>query len=116
MISPNAEAIYQKAEAMVDTLDSETCAPGLLDQYVIMLERLKPGSGKGVGFEFVSIPGFISLPSKSILANIGSRSKFLRACRPTGTRQAILDDRAHDQPYMVQRHYCKLYLASSITG
>ena len=66
MITSKAEAIYQKAKQIVDNLDPASTPPGLLEQYRISLERLRPGTGTGVGYEFGILPSFFAAPSECV--------------------------------------------------
>ena len=58
-ISPKANAIIKAAEDKVSRY-AETYPPGLLEQHMISLERLKAGTG----CEFISFPGMASRPSE----------------------------------------------------
>ncbi|KAJ3550489.1 hypothetical protein NM688_g5068 [Phlebia brevispora] len=75
-ISPRAQEIYERAKGIVVDLEGKveqltspedsaekSLATGLLEQYKILLERLRPGSGKGPGCEVVVIPCFLGGPN-----------------------------------------------------
>jgi hypothetical protein len=64
-VTSKAEQIYQKAKATVEGLDKHSIAPGLLDQFEIQLERLRPGNHQaGPGCEYIMTPGLLVAPSK----------------------------------------------------
>ncbi|KAI0796330.1 alcohol oxidase [Irpex lacteus] len=62
-VTPKVDALYRKAKDYIASLDKNTIAPGLLEQYDIQLERLRSGSPKsGPGCEFIITPGLIVAP------------------------------------------------------
>ncbi|PSR77274.1 hypothetical protein PHLCEN_2v7967 [Hermanssonia centrifuga] len=64
-VTSQAGTIYQYIKEMISDMDPETSPPGLMEQYKIMLERFEPGKGSP-GCEFISFPGLLSHPSKSL--------------------------------------------------
>ncbi|EKM52185.1 uncharacterized protein PHACADRAFT_128404 [Phanerochaete carnosa HHB-10118-sp] len=57
-VSPRAAEIYAKAKAAVTQLDVESAPAGLLEQYKIQLERIRPGSSSvSPVCEFIGMPG-----------------------------------------------------------
>jgi hypothetical protein len=65
-VTDKAEQIYQKAKQQIEKLDKNSIAPGLLEQYEIQLERLRPGgSQSGPGCEYVLTPGLGFVPGQS---------------------------------------------------
>ena len=59
IVSSRANEIYEKAKAHIEELKEEgRLPPGLMEQYEIQLERLRPGSNQsGPGCELVGFPG-----------------------------------------------------------
>ena len=57
-VSSEAEAIYERAKTFVEKLELDAIAPGLLEQYKIQLERLRPGNNQtGPSCEVMSVAG-----------------------------------------------------------
>lgn len=66
-VTSKVDALYRKAKDYIASLDKNTIAPGLLEQYDIQLERLRSGSPKsGPGCEFIITPGLIVAPGKCL--------------------------------------------------
>ncbi|KAI0089317.1 hypothetical protein BDY19DRAFT_945207 [Irpex rosettiformis] len=62
-VTSKVDELHRKAKEYIASLDKDTLAPGLLEQFEIQLERLKAGGAQaGPGCEFIITPGMIVAP------------------------------------------------------
>ena len=87
--SERADEIHEAIAKEIET-KKDTYPPGLYDQYVVQLDRLRRG---GPGCEIVGVPGFYSYPSESV--RMVHSNPDLTGCRPSKSWEKVLVSMRH---------------------
>lgn len=82
--SSRAEEIYKQAKKTIDEQDKNSILPGLLDQYQLQLDRLRPGEGPaGPGCELIMSPGIAAAARKCLIfASTAQKSDDVNCTEP----------------------------------